>query len=136
MKSELKSNVIKQNRVQRDHIASCIYSSDILPAGSCPITLEPAPLLSRPKTTPQMRGEFLARDERITHTSTTHQTPLNLVGPWVKIGEYRKCREQVFITVPREGQKALTALLQFASVLTCYNVPPPLDLQNIESVVR
>jgi hypothetical protein len=83
-----------------------------------------------------MRDELLARARRMAPTCATREALLNLFGRGIQVGEYRKCREQEVITVPWEGQEAFTVFLQLASVLTCYNVPPPLDLQNSELAIR
>lgn len=69
-------------------------------------------------------------------TSTTGEASLKLFGYWIQIGEYRERCEQEDMTVPGRGQQVLTVLLQFTSVLACYYISPPLELQYFMSAIR
>lgn len=82
-----------------------------------------------------MRDKFLTRDRRVHPTSTTCEAILKFFGPRIKIWENRERREQEDITVSGWGQEVMAVLLQFTSVLTCYYVSPPLELQHAKLAI-
>lgn len=105
---------------------------DLLPAARA-ASFEQEPVISSPGTAPYMRDKLVARATCTTHTCSTHKALLNILGLGVQVGEHRNRREREVITVPGEGQAATTSLLQLVGVLSCYNVPPPPDLQSPKS---